>query len=257
MSPDARSARTVPDRMAQNATRSLGITWIGQGGFLVRSGSTTICVDPYLSDSVLERNGPKRLLPIPVTPGKLKADLVLFTHDHLDHMDPDTVPHISGSIPMAGPPSCAGHLDSLGVERSRFTALGVGDKISIGVLTVTGVFASHTEDSLGYLVDSDLARIYFTGDTLYDEKLREVRKLSPDILVTCINGKLGNMGVTDSARLARELQVKIAIPCHYGMFAENTENPSRFEGALEHSGITCLTLDFNRELDMGQLLPQT
>ena len=35
---------------------AMELVWLGQGGFLIRCGGASICLDPYLSDSC-ERSG--------------------------------------------------------------------------------------------------------------------------------------------------------------------------------------------------------
>jgi L-ascorbate 6-phosphate lactonase len=37
----------------------------------------------------------------------------------------------------------------------------------------------------------------------------------------CINGVFGNMGPIDAAMLAQQAKPRVAIPCHFGMFAEH------------------------------------
>jgi L-ascorbate metabolism protein UlaG (beta-lactamase superfamily) len=52
--------------------------------------------------------------------------------------------------------------------------------------------------------------------------------LPPTALLVCINGKLGNMTAAEAARLAAALRPRVAIPMHYGMFADNTADPQEF-----------------------------
>ena len=35
---------------------SMKITWLGQAGLLIRTGQTTVMIDPYLSNSVFKMN---------------------------------------------------------------------------------------------------------------------------------------------------------------------------------------------------------
>jgi L-ascorbate metabolism protein UlaG (beta-lactamase superfamily) len=69
--------------------------------------------------------------------------------------------------------------------------------------------------------------IYHSGDTVvYDGLADRVRALGPiDIAILPINGKVGNMGGRDAARLAKEIGAKLVIPCHYDMFEFNTADP--------------------------------
>ena len=67
--------RRVPDD-------ALGLWWLGQASFVVKGAGTTIFIDPYLQPN------PQRLVPPALEPEQVtNADLVLCTHDHLDHVD--------------------------------------------------------------------------------------------------------------------------------------------------------------------------
>ena len=69
------------------------ITWLGQAGLLFSNGKAKIMVDPYLSNSV-EKVVPLNYRRVPVKEEFLSVtpDVMIFTHDHLDHYDPETAP---------------------------------------------------------------------------------------------------------------------------------------------------------------------
>ena len=68
---------------------------LGQSGYQLKTEKSEIIIDPYLSDSVNRVAGRPRLLPLPISPAEISCDAVICTHDHLDHLDPDTVTEIS------------------------------------------------------------------------------------------------------------------------------------------------------------------
>ena len=209
------------------------ITWIGQGGFLLTLGDLTLCIDPYLSDSVNREHGFKRLV-APMPPERCDADMVVCSHDHLDHLDAETLLALQRSHTLfAGPESCLKHYASLGIPPKSLVSLGRGETVCLGDARLHGCFADHTPDSIGLVVEYSGRSLYFVGDSLYNEKLRQAKAYCPDILLVCINGKLGNMNYREAALLAAGLEVAAAVPCHYGMFAENTEDPLLFRDALK------------------------
>ncbi|MBM4156167.1 MAG: hypothetical protein FJ221_14250 [Lentisphaerae bacterium] len=63
-------------------------TWLGQSGYLLEGGGVRLAIDPYLSDAVERAQGLKRLVPPPCTVAELAPDVLLITHDHLDHLRP-------------------------------------------------------------------------------------------------------------------------------------------------------------------------
>ena len=210
------------------------LTWLGQGGFLIRCGGAAICLDPYLSDSCERSGGHTRIAPPPLDPGGIDADVFVFTHDHMDHLDEGTLRKIDLCAHLfAAPASCREHLRRLGVPQERLLRFDRGESFGIVDAELHAVFADHTEDSIGLVVRAGGRTIYFTGDTLFSPRLaKEAAPFSPDILVTCINGRWGNMGAEEAADVARALDVKVAIPTHYGMFAENTADPMDFVRAF-------------------------
>lgn len=231
------------------------ITWIGQGGYIFVLGEKVLCIDPYLSDSVKKLSGFERLVPPPIAPEELKCDMIVATHDHIDHLDEETISNLKGwDMSFAGPTSCVEHFKRIGIPDRQIVTLNKGESIVLGSAVIYGVHAEHTGDSIGVVVEYDGCVIYVTGDSLYDEQLLDVRKYNPDIAIVCINGKLGNMGYEDAAALVRGLRVKVAIPSHYGMFAENTEDPANFHEALKGSSVRFHELEYNRKYTISDIL---
>ena len=227
---------------------AVGIWRLGQGGFVFKtSENKVIVVDPYLSDSVEKNGGLKRMVKIPIKPEEVVTDFVLLTHDHLDHTDPETITKIAQVRRFIGPASVCRHLRKLGIVEGKITEINRGQERIIDGIKITAAFTKHTKDSVGYFVGVDSIVIYITGDTEYDEKLKEAGKYKPDIMLICINGKWGNMSAEDAALLTREIYPKLVIPMHYGMFKENTADPNDFLTALDKYKVNCKkkVLDFN------------
>ncbi len=70
------------------------IIWLGQAGLYFESENAKVIVDPYLSDSCGKVNPKsKRRMPVDESFLKLKPDIIVITHEHLDHLDPETLAH--------------------------------------------------------------------------------------------------------------------------------------------------------------------
>ncbi len=65
---------------------TIALWWLGQAGFVLRSSSSIVYLDPFLSEH------PARLIP-PLFAAEVgpPADLVLCTHEHWDHLDPQAL----------------------------------------------------------------------------------------------------------------------------------------------------------------------
>ena len=131
-------------------------------------------------------------------------------------------------------------LYSLG--QNNVSVLPVGQTMTVGDITLIAVYANHTADAFGLIVKAEGKTLYFSGDTLFDEKLFEISAFHPDYTFICINGKLGNMNVEEAILTATKIGAPVNIPTHYGMFASNTEDPHKFVDHIPGGKI----LEFNR-----------
>ena len=222
----------------------VAIQWLGQGGFAFKAhGGDVIVVDPYLSDSANGDGNASRLVEIPVRPKEVRLDYLFLTHDHIDHLDPQTAPAIAQmnpDAPIVCPPSACRHLTKLGVPMSRITTAMPGQSLEFPRFEVHVVAAQHSEDSVGFVFEfssdgssSDTVSVYLTGDTEYHDGLAPaVEEYGPEVLLVPINGRWGNMDAAQAAKLTAQIAPREVIPMHYGMFAGNTADPSEFVSLL-------------------------
>lgn len=231
------------------------LRWIGQNGFMITLGDKTVCIDPYLSNSVLNVDGFNRLIPPPISPSELNVDIIATTHDHVDHLDEETLKYTNFNKTFyLGPTSCVEHFKLLGIKEEKIIQLNAGNSIRLNDAVITAVYADHYKDSIGIIVNYNDITIYFVGDSLFNKRLFEVKSFNIDIIVTCINGKLGNMNYIEAAKLSKEINPKVGIPCHYGMFAENTEDPSNYKEELKNSGIKYFELELNKIYNVRDII---
>lgn len=201
------------------------IRWLGQSGYILNDGKTEICIDPYLSDAVNRLAGRPRTRVIPVEPENVKSDVIICTHNHLDHIDIDAIPKMNkDNITFMAPSCCEEVLRGLGVK--KYVPFDAGASVTVGDFKVNAVFADHTVPAIGVLAEHGGKRLYFSGDTFYNERLENI---ACDYMFVCINGRLGNMTVEEAVRLTEKIQPKTAVPNHYDMFESNSENPERFD----------------------------
>ena len=222
-----------------------------------------VVIDPYLSNSAKAIGEPlglnlDRLVPLPLLPSDLVGvDLYVMTHSHTDHLDPETLAAYraaGGTGPYLAPAETAEKLEQLGVPPNEILWTWPNKTHTVGDLEIRATFAvPFSGDDLthvGYLVRVvGGCCVYFTGDTAYHELLAlSVRPQQPDVLVAVINPAFRNMGPIEAARLARELDVQVAIPCHYDMFPDNSLPPRLLRTNLIVEGIG----ERYRQLEHGQ-----
>lgn len=219
---------------------------MGQSGYLYDfPGGLTVCIDPYLSHAKSGGQTRPRLTPIAIPATAIEADLVLTTHDHIDHFDEISLrPLADGPATVfAGPSSCRAHWLAMGLPGERFLRLDQGETLHVAGLRLTAHYAEHssgsTRDAIGVSLEVDGIRIYQTGDSEYTERLADgARGLQPDLLTVPINGRGGNMSAAQAAALTKLVAPRVVIPMHYGMFADNTADPEDFVAACRDAGVT-------------------
>jgi len=232
---------------------SFKLTWYGQASYMISSEACSVLIDPYFSNS-LTYQGFIRLYDSPVQKGTLKVDHVIATHDHGDHMDIETLRDYITFNKIYGPGSCINALKAEGFSGDKIQSFNRGDTIVLGDMKFSAVYAEHTADSIGIVAECGGVKLYFTGDTLMSFKLVDVKDLKPDILLTCINGKFGNMTWQEAVMFAHMLNVKLAIPAHYDLFLINQEDPALFAGAFGNSTIRCIIMTRGKQYDIQSLL---
>ncbi len=202
--------------------------WLGQAGFAFKtSGGAVVFVDPYLSDSANRLHGFKRLSLPPITADEVKADLVVLTHEHTDHLDPDAIPVIASKNPacvFAAPEGCTQGLEEAGVARQRRLLLSPGGRQVFRDVTVHAAGADHGSFAplaVSVALDMGGVRVMMSGDSSWrPDFFQPLYDLGLDVVIPCINGGFGNMGHIDAARMTGESGARIAIPCHFWTFAE-------------------------------------
>ena len=106
--------------------------WLGQAGFVIKdSDDKVVAIDPYLTDCVERAFGFKRMIPKLIAPGDLHLDLLITSHDHLDHFDIDAVPLLmaNGRTWLLGSMAAASKAREIGIDQSRIAAMKPGDII--------------------------------------------------------------------------------------------------------------------------------
>lgn len=232
----------------------VSLCWLGQAGFWIDILGTRVLIDPYLSDSLAKkyagkRFAHKRMMPAPSTVESLtKPDIILITHAHTDHMDPETLaplskrfPDVSIYVPKAVRDVA---IERIG-NRQAVKSVKAGDELSFENGLNLKVFpASHEafdvtpqghHPYLGYGISKGSHRLYHSGDTILFEGLAEmVAGFAPQIAMLPINGRdqyrkdngiPGNMTASEAVELCQLAKVPHLIPHHFGMFEFNTVDP--------------------------------
>lgn len=86
-------------RLVEPPVKLVALFWMGQASFALKGAGLTILIDPYLSEH------PDRLVPPADHPEAFDfVDLLLITHEHLDHLDEPACRLIAQHAREAGQP---------------------------------------------------------------------------------------------------------------------------------------------------------
>lgn len=201
------------------------ITWLGQAGLLLETKNKTILVDPYLSDNV-KNFDPKNYRRVPVEERFLhiRPDVIVITHNHLDHLDKETLKYY-----LTEDAHCLVLVPNGGWQEvrkfgggSNYVLFNNGTVWTEGDICFTAVKAEHSDPfAIGVIISAEGKNYYITGDTLYNE---QVFDSLPDIELEAVflpvNGVGNNMNMHDAALFAYRVGAKHAVPFHVGMFDE-------------------------------------
>lgn len=251
----------------------LELTWLGQMGFILKTKTTTICID-YFATPMDER-----LVPPPIEAEKLTGiDAFIGTHDHLDHIDHNawkTWAKVNPAAKFICPGAVSDSVLADGISNERLIGLNDGESVIIGDITVSAVAAAHEfldkdEETglypyLQYIIEAGDVRIHHAGDTVrYEGMLGKVLAKGPvDATLLPINGRdskryksdcIGNMTYQEAADFAGEAGAKIVVPGHWDMFGFNSADPNEFADYIDAkygSRLQCRIMHVGETMVMG------
>ena len=202
------------------------VTWLTQAGLLFKNSRLQILVDPYLTDCMGEVNAKKsRRIPANESFFNIKPDLILITHDHIDHCNEKTLKRFLESaekeITILASASAYNNILPM-AENHNLVLLAPHTVWSEGGVTFYAVHAEHSDRSaIGFIIDDGKKTYYVSGDTLYNydviDDVLDLVEDGVDYAFLPINGRGNNMNAKDAADFAYEIDAKCAIPIHWGL----------------------------------------
>jgi len=188
-----------------------GLVWLGHAGFALDLPPLVI-IDPHQ----VER------------PPSRKADVVLITHPHYDHLERESLGKVSGPATVFIAPA-----DCLAQLPAGAKVIAPGEKIVLGSLEVEAVPAYNTDKKfhprangwVGYIVRHGGESLYHAGDT---DLIPEMDSVRCDVAILPVSGMFV-MTAEEAAEAARRINPKIVVPMHFGSVVGTRNDADRLK----------------------------
>ena len=241
----------------------LHLWWLGQSGFLIQWQGRHLLLDPYLSDSLTRKYAGMdkphvRMTERVIAPERLGfVDIVTSSHNHTDHLDAGTLIPLLQSNPdlkiIVSHFNLAFAAERLQLPVDRLMPITVdAPPMVVDPFTISAIPAAHErleQDEnghhryIGLIVNAGQWTIYHSGDCVpYEGLVERLQHGKIDLALLPINGRdpargvPGNFTGKEAARLGRQINASLVIPCHYEMFEFNTVSPKGFIEAATQIG---------------------
>ncbi len=201
------------------------LTFIGHSTALLRLGGTSVLTDPVLRGWI----GPlRRQVPAPGAGAAGGVDAVLVSHLHRDHLDIRSLRRLAPGTPVVVPRGAARVVAARTPGGVR--EIGLGERVSIGAVSVTAVPARHdgrrspggpSADAVGFVIEGGGVRAYFAGDTEVHDEMSRLGSLDLALLPVWGWGPTvgpGHLDPTAAAHALTLLRPRVAVPIHWGTF---------------------------------------
>jgi L-ascorbate metabolism protein UlaG (beta-lactamase superfamily) len=199
---------------ASAETAPLTLTMVGNATVLIE-GAARLLTDPFFGETILW--GLKRAVP-PAFPAPAcpPPDLVLVSHTHPDHYRVKDIRSFPGAPTVVMPWERGRALRRSGL---RVVELRPGQVTEQNGVRVTAVRARHMwGHCLGYLIEMDGRRLYFSGDTKLFPELSRLADPPVDVMMIPFGGTavVGSVWTpAQAARAVATVRPRVLIPVHW------------------------------------------
>ncbi len=185
------------------------VHWLGHASLKI-TGEKVIHVDPYKIK------------------GGERADLILITHDHHDHLSPEDIAKIHGEQTIIVLPATSKHHLS-----GRIETVKAGGEVTLAGVKIRAVpaynigkkFHPHGQGNVGYVFTVGDITYYHAGDT---DVIPEMEAITADVAFLPVGGTY-TMTADEAAQAVALIKPKVAVPIHWGTIVGSRQDAEAFQ----------------------------
>ena len=211
------------------------ITYTGHGGFIVEVSGKSLVFDPFISPNELAKDK--------IKVEDIKADYVLLTHGHMDHVaDAETIAR-QNNAPIISNFEIVGWYEEKGLKGHP---MNHGGKWQFDFGTVNYVNAVHSSvlpdgtyggNPGGFVITTDEGTFYFAGDTALTWDMKLIPLLYPKLDFAILPmGDNFTMSYEHAVIASDFIECDKIIGCHYDTFGFIEINHDAAKKAFEEKG---------------------
>ena len=186
------------------------IKWLGHATFQIKDDKV-IYIDPWKLKGTEEQ-----------------ADIILITHDHYDHCEPEDVAKIQGEkTVIVTTADCAQKLSGdvrIITPGQRMTVQGV-EVEAVPAYNLNKDFHPQANGWVGFIITLSGQRIYHSGDSDHTPEMDQVQA---DIVLLPVGGTY-TMTAAEAAQAANDIGPSYAVPMHYGTIVGSDKDARKFQ----------------------------
>ena len=209
------------------------ITYYGQNTFSIQTKNVTILTDPFITGNELAKDK--------VDIQKLKADYILVTHAHQDHiLDVEAIAKSTGATIVTNT-EIASYFKNKGLKTH---GMNFGGNVKFDFGMAKYVVAHHSSsfpdgsyggNPGGFVLQIDEKTIYMAGDTSLTMDMKLIAEEFDLDLAILPLGDNYTMGIKDAVKASNFVGCDKIIGCHYDTFPlieiDHTEAKNAFKQA--------------------------